>query len=115
MIDLDSNGTGFNVDSGIEKKMVKIPGSLLNQKVKRNHQREVQDHFQAQVQFREKDNLPKCQGCDGGQVQVGMMKLKLDFQNDMILGSNSRVRDIRIGQRLTRKTFLALIDQFTHK
>ena len=53
-------GTGFNVDSGIEKNLVKIPKSLLNQKVKWNHQLEVHDHFQ--VQFWEKDNLPKCQG-----------------------------------------------------
>jgi len=30
--------------------------------VKWNYQREVQDHFQAQVQFWENDNLPKCQG-----------------------------------------------------
>jgi len=60
----------------------------LNQKVKWNSQLEVQDHFQAQVQFQEKDNLPKHQGCDVGQVQVGMMKLKLDFQRDMILESN---------------------------
>ena len=69
--------------------MVKIPESLLNQKVKWNHQHKVQDHFQAQVQFQEKDNLPKCQEVNVCQVQVGTMKLKLDFQNDMILGSNS--------------------------
>ena len=86
----------------------------MNQKVKWNHHHEIQDHFQAQVQFQEKDNLPKCQEVDGGHVQVGMMKLKLDFQNDMILGSNRKVRDIRIGQRFTRKTFLALIDQIAH-
>ena len=44
-----------------EKNLVKIPESLLNQKVKRNYQLEVQDYFQAQVQFREKDNLPTWQ------------------------------------------------------
>ena len=44
-----------------EKNLVKILESLLNQKVKGNYQLDVQDHFQAQVQFREKDNLPKCQ------------------------------------------------------
>ena len=43
-----------------EKNLVKIPGSLLNQKVKWNYSHEAQDHFQAQAQFREKDNLPKC-------------------------------------------------------
>ena len=31
------------------------------------------------------DNLPKYQKLDVGQVQVGMMKLKLDFQNGKIL------------------------------
>ena len=56
--------------------------------MKWNSQLEVQDHFKAQVQFQEKDNLPKCQGCDVGQVQVGMIKWKLDFQNDMIIGFN---------------------------
>jgi len=30
------------------------------------------------------DNLPNYQEVNVGQVQVGMMKLKLDFQNDMI-------------------------------
>ena len=61
--------------------MVKISESLLNQKVKWNYQLEVQDYFQAQIQFREKDNLLKSQ--DGsqkfGQVQMDVMKLNLDF------------------------------------
>ena len=44
--------------------------------------------FIFQVQFQKIDNLPKYQGFDFGQVQVGMMmKLKLDFQTDMILKS----------------------------
>ena len=75
-----------------EKNLVKIPESLLNQKEKWNSQLEVQDHFQAQVQFREKDNLPKCQ-CDFqilefAQVSMGLLKLNLSFQNSIILGSN---------------------------
>ena len=40
--------------SEYEKNLVRIPESLLNQKVKWNYQLEVQDHFQAQVQFRER-------------------------------------------------------------
>ena len=57
-----------------EKNLVKIPESLLN----------LQDHFQAQVQFREKDNLPKCQ-CDFqalefGQISMGLLELNLGFQ-----------------------------------
>ena len=44
------------------------------------------------------DNLPQCQGFDFGQVQVGMMKFNLDFQNDMILSHINRVEDIKIGQ-----------------
>jgi len=34
------------------------------------------------------DNLPNYQEIDVGQVQVGIIKLKLDFQNDMILGQS---------------------------
>ena len=58
-----------------------MPESLLNQKVKWKHQHEVQDHFQAQVQFQEKDNLPKCQGGfqNFGQVQMDVMKLNFNF------------------------------------
>ena len=61
--------------------MVKLPESLLNQKAKWKYQLKVQDHFQAQVQFWEKDNLPKCQGGfqDFRQVQMDVMKLNLDF------------------------------------
>ena len=42
---------------------MKIPESLLNQKVEFNHQVEVYDHIHSQVQFQERDNLPKRQ-CD---------------------------------------------------
>ena len=45
-----------------EKNLVKIPESLLNQKVKWNYQLGDQDHLHTQVQFRKKDNLLKCQG-----------------------------------------------------
>ena len=74
------------------KNLVKIPESLLNQKVKWNHQHEVQDHFQAQVQFQEKDNLPECPGdfhnLEFSQVQMCVLKLNLSFENNMMLGSN---------------------------
>ena len=40
---------------------VKTPESLLNQEVELNYQDEVQDHIHSQVQFQERDNLPKCQ------------------------------------------------------
>ena len=60
--------------------------------MKWNYQLEVQDHFQAQIQFWEKDNLPKSQydfqTLDFGQVSMGLLKLNLGFQNSMILGSN---------------------------
>ena len=64
-----------------KKNLVKIPESLLNQKVKWNYQLEIQDHFQAQVQFLKKDNLPKCQGGSQnfGQVQMDVKKLNFEF------------------------------------
>jgi len=50
--------------------------------VKWNYQPEFQDHFQAQVQFWETDNLPKFQGGSQnfGQVQMYVMKLNLNFR-----------------------------------
>ena len=50
--------------------------------MKWNNKHEIQDHFQAQVQFREKDNLPKCQGGfqNFRQVQMNVMELNLDFR-----------------------------------
>jgi len=56
--------------------------------VELNYQFDVQDHIHAQVQFQEMDNLPKyvSQNFDVGQVQMGMLKLSIGFQNDMILG-----------------------------
>ena len=66
--------------------------STLNQEVKLNYQFKVQDHIHAQVQFQERGNLPICQwdfqNYEFGQVQMGMLKLNLGFQNNMILGSN---------------------------
>ena len=69
--------------------------------MKWNHQHEDRDHIHIQFQYHERDNLPKCQ-CDFqdleyGQVQMDVQKLNLSFQNNMILGSNHRVSDIRIG------------------
>ena len=40
------------------------------------------------------DNLPNYQEVDVGQVQVGMMKLKQDFQNDMIRESYEHLVDM---------------------
>ena len=50
-----------------------------------NYQVEVQDHIHAQLQFQERDNLPKYQ-CDFqnvefGQVQMGVLKLSSWFPN----------------------------------
>ena len=63
--------------------MVKIWGSTLSQKLELNYQIEDRDHIHAQVQFQEKNNLSKCpcgsQNFDIGQVQMGVMKLNLDF------------------------------------
>ena len=61
----------------------------MNQEVELNHQVEVQDHIHSQVQFQERDNLSKCQ-CDFQnlefeQVQMGVLKWNLIFQNNMIL------------------------------
>ena len=62
--------------------------------MKLNYQVEIQDHIHAQVQSQEKDNLPKCQwDLKFGQVQMGMLKLNLGFQNDKSTGSINRVRD----------------------
>jgi len=70
---------------------VKIPESILSQKMKLNYQLEDHDHIHAQIQFQERDNLTKCQcgsqNFNFGQVQIGVMKLNLGFQNIMILGS----------------------------
>ena len=45
--------------------------------------------YSSQVQFQEKDNLPKCQcgfqNLEFGQVQMGVLKWNLVFQNNMIL------------------------------
>ena len=64
--------------------------SLLNQEVELNYEVEVQDHIHSQVQSQKMDNLPKCQygsqNSDFGQVQMGVLKLNLGFQNNMILG-----------------------------
>ena len=82
--------TGSNTDSGKGLKLVKIPESLLNQLVELNYQVEVQDHIHAQ--FQEKNNLPTCQ-CDSqefdvSQLQIGVLKSNLGFQNNRSPGSN---------------------------
>ena len=56
------------------------------------------------------DNLPKRQGFDFGQVQIGMIKLNLDFQNDMILGSYENLVDSRIKHVLNLS--LGLLQEF---
>ena len=58
-----------------------MPESLLSQKVKWNHQHEVQDHLHGQFQFLKRDNLPKYQGDSQNfeQVQMNVMKLNLIF------------------------------------
>ena len=68
---------------------MKTPKSLLNQEVELNYQVKVQDHIHSQVQFQERDNLPKCQcgfqNLEFRQVQMGVLKWNLVFQNNMIL------------------------------
>ena len=85
-------GTGSNTDSGKGLKSGKEPQSLLNQEVELNYQVEVQDHIHAQIQFQETDNLPKyqcgSQNSDFGQVQMGVLKLNLGFQNNKSPRSN---------------------------
>ena len=49
-------------------------------------------HIHLQVQLM--DNLSNCQEVDVGQVQIDMMKLKLDFQNDMIRESYEYLVDM---------------------
>ena len=60
--------------------------------MKLNYQVEVQDHIHAQVRFHEMDNLPECQcssqNSDFCQVQMGVLKLNLGFQNSMIPGQD---------------------------
>ena len=55
-----------------------------------NYQVEVQNHIRTQVQSQERDNLPKyqcgSQNFDFDQVQMGVLKLNLSFQSNMILG-----------------------------
>ena len=67
---------------------MKAPESLLNHEVELNHQVEVQDHIHSQVQFQERDNLSNCQchfqNLEFGQVQMGVLKWNLIFQNNMI-------------------------------
>ena len=74
--------------------------------MKLNYQVEVQNHIHAQVQFQEKDNLPKCQqDLKFGQVQMGGLKLNLGFQNNMILWLNRIVNNIKNGQRMRMESF----------
>ena len=58
--------------------------------MKLNYQVKVHDHINSQVKFQERDNLPKyqhgSQNFDVGQVQKGVLKLNLGFQNNKISG-----------------------------
>ena len=68
---------------------MKTPESLLNQEVALNHPVKVQDHIHSHVQFQERDNFLKCQcgfqNLEFRQVQMGVLKWNLVFQNNMIL------------------------------
>jgi len=70
-------GTWSNTDSAKWLKSGKNTGAILSQEVELNYQVEVQDHINAQLQFQERDNLPKCQygsqNLEFGQVQMGMI------------------------------------------
>ena len=55
-------GTGFNVDSRIEKKSGKDTGVIIESKSEMKLPTWDSGHVQAQAQFQKKDNLPKCQG-----------------------------------------------------
>jgi len=56
--------------------------------VELNYQVEVLGHIHAQVQFQKMDNFLKCQygsqNFNVGQVQMGVLKLNLGFQNNII-------------------------------
>ena len=58
--------------------------------MKLNYQVEVQNHIHFQVQSHGRDNLPKCQyspqNFNFGQVQIGVLKLNIGFQNTIIPG-----------------------------
>ena len=77
------------MDSGEGLKSGEDTESSLNQEVELNYQVEVQDHIHSQVQFQERDNLPKCrcgfQILEFGQVQMRVLKWNLVFQKNMIL------------------------------
>ena len=64
------------------KKSDKDTGVIIESKSEMELLTQVQDHFQAQVQFQKKDNLSKCQGGSQnfGQVQMDVIKLNLDFR-----------------------------------
>ena len=77
------------MDSGEGLKSGEDIEVLLNQEVELNYQVEVQDHIHSQVQFQERDTLPKCQ-CnfqilEFGQAQMRVLKWNLIYQNNMIL------------------------------
>ena len=61
----------------------------MSQEVKLNYPVEIQDHIHSQVQFQKSTNCP-CgyQNFDFGQGQMGVIKLNIGFQNNMILGSD---------------------------
>ena len=73
-----------------DSNRLEILGLIYSQKVELNYQTEDRIHIHIQVQFHENDNLSNCQygsqNFDFSQVQMGMMKLDLGFQNNMILG-----------------------------
>jgi len=101
-----------------EKNLVKIPELLLNQKIKWNCQLVGLDHIMLKFNFR--DGIT-CQNVNVTFKTWSLIKFKWMSWNWILVstiiwffGPIDRVRDIRIGQRLTRKTFITPIDQFAH-
>ena len=85
-------GTGFNVDSGIEKKSGKDTGVIIESKSERELPIWGSGLLSSLSSISEKDNLPECPGdfnnLEFGQVRMCVLKLNLDSQNDMIQRSN---------------------------
>ena len=77
--------SGKGLKSGKDTRVIIESGSEIESPS------EVQDHIHAQIQFKERDNLPKyqcgSQNLNFRKVQIGMLKLNLVFQNNMILES----------------------------
>ena len=86
----------------MKKKSDKDIRVILNQRVNWSHQLEVQDHFQAQVQFWKKDNLLKCQGdfqdFRWNEIESWFLSTEGMWMGEMIDSSSGSMR-IKIGSR----------------